>query len=69
MLPKPRRPREKRIVELKPVTYTIAEFSEMTGISRVTVLRLMNSSSLRVVRLGNRRLILATKPLRAELRI
>ena len=69
MLPKPRRPREKRIVELKPVTYTIGEFSEMTGISRVTVLRLINSGSLRVVRLGNRRLILATKPLRAVLRI
>jgi excisionase family DNA binding protein len=69
MLPKPRRPREKRIVELKRVTYTIAEFSEMTGISRVTVLRLINSGLLRVVRLGNRRLILATKPLRAELRI
>ena len=69
MLPKPRRPREKRFVELKPVTYTIAEFSEMTGIRRVRVLRLINSGLLRVVRLGNRRLILATKPLRAELRI
>jgi len=39
MLPKPRRPREKRIVELTRVTYTIAEFCEMTGLNRAAVLR------------------------------
>ena len=59
MLPKPRRPREKRIVELTRVTYTIAEFCEMTGIGRATLLRSIDGGSLLTVRVGTRRLILA----------
>jgi DNA-binding CsgD family transcriptional regulator len=39
MLAKPRRPREKRIVELTRVTYTMAEFCEIAGIDRATVSR------------------------------
>jgi hypothetical protein len=54
MLPKPRRPREKRIVELPRVTYTIAEFCEITGMGRATLLRCIDDGSLRT-----RRLILA----------
>jgi excisionase family DNA binding protein len=59
MLPKPRRPREKRIVELTRVTYTIAEFCEITGIGRATLLRSIDDGSLLTVRVGTRRLILA----------
>jgi excisionase family DNA binding protein len=57
MLPKPRRPREKRIVELTRVTYTIAEFCEMTGLNRAAVLRGIDKGSLRVVKVGTRRWI------------
>jgi len=59
MLPKPRRPREKRIAKLTRVTYTIVEFCEMTGIGRATLLRSIEDGSLRTVRVGTRRLILA----------
>jgi excisionase family DNA binding protein len=59
MLPKPRRPREKRIVELPRVTYTIAEFCEITGMGRATLLRSIDDGSLRTVKVGTRRLILA----------
>ena len=38
-LPKPRRPREKRIVPLTRVTYSLAEFCEKTGLSEKAVLR------------------------------
>jgi excisionase family DNA binding protein len=65
MLPKPRRPREKRIVELTRVTYTIAEFCEMTGIGRATLLRSIEDGSLRTVRVGTRRL--SSSPLTANL--
>jgi excisionase family DNA binding protein len=63
MLAKPCRPREKRIVELTRVTHTIAEFCETTGLSRAAVLRLIDSGSLRSVKVGTRRLIFAPKPL------
>lgn len=38
-LPKPRRPREKRIVPLTRVTYSLAEFCEKTGLREKAVLR------------------------------
>jgi len=61
MLPKPRRPREKRIVPLTPVTYSIAEFCDLTGLSKAVVLRSIDDGSLRSVKVGIRRLILAPK--------
>ncbi len=62
MLPKPRRPREKRIIPLGRATYSIAEFCDMTGLSRVAVLRSMDDGALHTVKIGNRRLILAQQP-------
>lgn len=62
MLPKPRRPREKRIAPLTPVTYSISEFCDVTGLSRAAVLRSMDDGTLRTVKIGNRRLILAQQP-------
>ena len=58
MLRRPRRPREKRI-PLPRATYSIAEFCDMTGLSRAAVLLSMDDGSLRNVKVGNRRLILA----------
>jgi hypothetical protein len=58
MLAKPRRPREKRIVPLTRATDSIAEFCEKTGQTGATVLRLMGDGTLRIVKLGHRRLIL-----------
>jgi hypothetical protein len=58
MLRRPRRPREKRI-PLARATYSIAEFCDMTGLSRSAVLLSMDDGSLRNVKVGNRRLILA----------
>jgi excisionase family DNA binding protein len=69
MLPRPRRPREKRIVPLRRVTYSIAEFCDMTGQSRPEVLRAIDDGSLRVVKLGTRRLILALEPRGAPLSV
>jgi excisionase family DNA binding protein len=69
MLPKPRRRREKRIVELTRVTYTIAEFCEMTGLNRAAVLRDIDKGSLRVVKVGARRLILAPQVTRPGMRV
>ena len=69
MLPRPRRPREKRIVPLRRVTYSIAEFCAMTGLSRSEVLRAIDDGSLRVVKLGTRRLILAPEPRGAPLSV
>lgn len=62
MLPRPRRPREKRIVPLSRATYTIREFCDKTGLSEAAVLRSMDDGSLRVVKIGIRRLILAQQP-------
>ena len=62
MLPKPRRPREKRIAPLTPVTYSISGFCDMTGLSRTAVLRSMDDGTLRTVKIGNRRLILDQQP-------
>jgi excisionase family DNA binding protein len=62
MLPKQRRPREERIVPMARSTYSISEFCEKSGLSRVDVLRLINDGTLRVVKLGHRRLILAQHP-------
>ena len=59
MLPKPRRPREKRFVPLTRATYTIREFCDKTGLSEAAVLRSIDDGSLRVVKIGIRRLILA----------
>jgi hypothetical protein len=59
MLRRPRRPREKRVVPLARATYSIAEFCDMTGLSRAAVLLSMDDGSLRNVKVGNRRLILA----------
>lgn len=62
MLPKPRRPREERIVPLSRVTYSLEEFCEKTGLSRKTVLRSIDEGSLRIVKVGHRQLILARQP-------
>ena len=62
MLSKPRRPREKRIVPLTRVTYSIAEFCEKTSLTRQAVLRSIDEGSLRIVRIGHRQLILARRP-------
>jgi excisionase family DNA binding protein len=59
MLPKTRRPREKRIVPLTRATYSIAEFCEKTGLSRAIVTRQIHAGILRIIKLGSRRLILA----------
>ena len=59
MLAKPRRPREQRIVPLARATYSIAEFCDMTGLSKTKVVRLIDDGILRTVKLGHRRLILA----------
>jgi hypothetical protein len=69
MLPKPRHPREDRIVELTRVTFTIAEFCEMTGLNRAAVLRDVDRGSLRVVKVGARRLILAPQVTRPGMRV
>jgi hypothetical protein len=62
MLPKARRPREKRIAPLERVTYSIAEYCEMSGLSKAMVLSFIDDGTLRIVRLGQRRLILARQP-------
>jgi CRP/FNR family transcriptional regulator, anaerobic regulatory protein len=62
MLPKPRRPREKRIVPLARAAYTIREFCDKTGLSEEEVLRSIDDGSLRVMKIGIRRLILARQP-------
>ena len=59
MLRRPRRPREERVVPLPRATYSISEFCDMTGLSRAAVLLAMDDGSLRNVKVGNRRLILA----------
>jgi CRP/FNR family transcriptional regulator, anaerobic regulatory protein len=62
MLPKPRRPREKPIVPLARAAYTIREFCDKTGLSEEEVLRSIDDGSLRVMKIGIRRLILARQP-------
>ena len=62
MLPKPRRPREKRIACLTRVTYSIAEYCAITGIGRAAVLCSMDNGSLHIIKIGNRRRILAPTP-------
>jgi len=52
MLPKPRRPREKRIVPLARAAYTIKEFCDKTGLSEEEVLRSIDDGSLRIVKIG-----------------
>jgi excisionase family DNA binding protein len=59
MLPRPRRPREKRVVAATRAAYSIPEFCAMTGLSRAAVLRSIDDGSLRAIKVGNRRLILA----------
>lgn len=59
MLRRPRRPREKRHVAPTRATYSIAEFCDMTGLSKAAVLLSMDDGSLRNVKVGHRRLILA----------
>ena len=61
MLPKPRRPRDTS-VPLPPVTFSVAKFCKLTGLSRTTVKRQMDDGTLRTVKLGLRRLILAKTP-------
>jgi hypothetical protein len=60
MLPKPRRPRDPG-EPLPPVTFSVAKFCAMTGLSRATVKRQIDDGILRTVKLGLRRLILAKK--------
>jgi hypothetical protein len=62
MLPKPRRPREKRILPLTRVTYSIEEFCAASGLSRAEVECAIDDGSLRLIKVGNRRLILAPQP-------
>ena len=62
MLPKPRRRREERIIPLTRATYSIAEFCDKTGLSEARVMRLMDAGTLRAVKVGSRRLILAEQP-------
>jgi hypothetical protein len=59
MLPKPHRPRETRVVALTRATYSIAEFCDKTGHDRATVLRHMKDGTLRILKIGHRRLIIA----------
>jgi excisionase family DNA binding protein len=63
MLPKQRRPRERCIYPLSRVTYTVTEYCDITGLSLVVVLRLMDDGSLPTVRIGLRRLILMREPI------
>jgi hypothetical protein len=58
MLPKPRRPRDPS-APLSPVTFSVAKFCAITGLSRATVMRQIDDGILRTVKLGLRRLILA----------
>jgi CRP/FNR family transcriptional regulator, anaerobic regulatory protein len=62
MLPKPRRPREKRTVPLTRATHSIAEFCDKTGLSEARVLHSIEDGTLRVVKVGSRQLILARQP-------
>lgn len=62
MLPRPRRRREQRIIPLTRVTYSIAEFCDLTGLSQAAVLRSTDDGTLRTVRIGNRRPFLAQQP-------
>jgi hypothetical protein len=61
MRPKPHLPREKRIVPLTRVTCSIAEFCDITGMGKAAVLRPVDDGSLRIVKIGTRRLILAPR--------
>ncbi len=62
MLPRPRRPREQRLIPLGRVTYSISEFCDMSGLSKVAVLRSIDDGTLCTVKIGKRRLILAQRP-------
>jgi excisionase family DNA binding protein len=44
------------------VTYSIAEYCELTGLNKATVLSSIDDDRLRLVKLGKRRLILAPPP-------
>jgi hypothetical protein len=46
---------------LSPVTFSVAKFCAITGLSRATVMRQIDDGILRTVKLGLRRLILAKK--------
>jgi len=63
MLPKPRRPRERCIYPLTRITYSVSKYCDITGLSRETVLRLMEDGSLATVKIGFRRLVLMREPL------
>ena len=58
MAPKPRRPREPQ-EPLLPVTYSVAQYCVMTGLSRAIVTHQIDDGILRTVKVGLRRLILA----------
>jgi excisionase family DNA binding protein len=62
MLARPRRPREKRVVPATRFSYSIAEFCAITGLSRAAVFRSIEDGSLRAIKVGSRRLILARQP-------
>ncbi|WP_291686804.1 hypothetical protein [Bradyrhizobium sp.] len=44
------------------VTYLIEEFCDLTGLSETAVARSMKDGTLRTVRIGHRRLVLAHQP-------
>jgi hypothetical protein len=58
-MPKPHRVREKRVRPPTRVTYSIAEYCEMNGLSREAVARSIDDGLLRVVKIGHRRLVIA----------
>jgi hypothetical protein len=58
MLRKSRRPRDKRISRLTPVTYSIEEFCDIDGLSGASGCRSIDEGSLCVMKLGHRHLIL-----------
>jgi hypothetical protein len=63
MLPKPRRPRERCIYPLTRVTYSVPQYSDITGLGLEAVLRSMDDGSLSTVKIGHRRLILMREPI------
>jgi hypothetical protein len=61
MAPKPRRPREPK-EPLSPVTFSVAQYCTMTGLSRAIVTHQIDDGILHTVKLGLRLVILAKKP-------
>jgi hypothetical protein len=50
------------MIPLTRVIYSIAKFCDVTGLSETAVVRAVDGGTLRTVRIGHRRLILAQQP-------